>query len=92
MSDYEQKPNYGSLFAVKVKKTPNSPDYRGDIVIDLKDFKVVNNKVTVALGGWKKVGAKSNKTYLSLKASPPYEQNEHQPIQSQEVEDEEDPF
>ena len=89
-NEYENKPNFGSLHAVKVKKKPNSPDYSGDIVIDLRDFKIVDNKITVALGGWKKVGKRSGKTYLSLKAQPPYKQDENQ--SAEEVQDEEEPF
>lgn len=49
-----EKPNNGALFAVKSKTNPMQPDYRGDIIIDLKTFEVVNNTIKVSLSGWKK--------------------------------------
>jgi hypothetical protein len=68
MSDYETKPDTGSLFATQSKKTPKSPDYWGTVAINLKDLtnvKTENGLTVVKLSGWKKV-AKNGKTYLSL--------------------------
>jgi hypothetical protein len=65
MAEYVTKPNNGSLFATKVKNTPKSPDYFGDIVIDLKTVKAVDGLVTIKLSGWKKESSTGNK-YLSL--------------------------
>jgi len=68
MSDYEAKPDTGSLFATQSKKTPKSPDYWGTIAINMKDLtnvKTENGLTVVKLSGWKKV-AKTGKTYLSL--------------------------
>lgn len=62
---YVNKPNFGSLFATKVKNTAKSPDYFGDIVIDLKTVKAVDGLVTIKLSGWKKE-APSGSRYLSL--------------------------
>ena len=65
MDDYVTKPNCGSLFATKVKNTAMSPDYFGDIVIDLKTVKSENGLLAIRLSGWKKEAANGNK-YLSL--------------------------
>ena len=59
------KPNNGSLFATKVKNTKMSPDYFGDLVIDLKTVKSENGLLTIRLSGWKKESATGNR-YLSL--------------------------
>ena len=48
-----------------MKNTPKSPDYFGDIVIDLKTVKAVDGLVTIKLSGWKKESSTGNK-YLSL--------------------------
>jgi hypothetical protein len=68
MSDYETRPDTGSLFAEMSKKNPKSPDYSGTIAINLKDLtglRVENGLTYVKLSGWKKVG-KNGKTYLSI--------------------------
>ena len=64
-TQYVNKPNFGSLFATKVKNTPKSPDYFGDIVVDLKTVKAVDGLVTIKLSGWKKEAANGSR-YLSL--------------------------
>jgi hypothetical protein len=68
---FEKRPNSGALFAVKSKKNPNQPDYRGDLLIDLSAFEVVNNQITVSLSGWKKPMS-GGSTFLSLQAQKPY--------------------
>jgi len=67
---FEKRPNSGALFAVKSKQNPNQPDYRGDVLINLSDFEVVDGQITVALSGWKK--QYSQGTFLSLQAQKPY--------------------
>jgi hypothetical protein len=68
MSDFETRPDTGSLFAETSKKNPKSPDYSGTIAINLKDLtgiKTENGLTYIKLSGWKKIG-KNGKTYLSL--------------------------
>lgn len=68
MSDYQAKPDTGSLFATQSKKTPKSPDYFGTIAINLKDLtnlKTEDGLTVIKLSGWKKV-SKSGKTFLSI--------------------------
>ena len=72
---YEPRPNSGSLFAKKSKAKPTSPDYFGDLLIDLSGFQVENGKIKVSLSGWKKVSS-TGKQYLSLAASAPREQEQ----------------
>jgi uncharacterized protein (DUF736 family) len=62
---YEPKPNTGSLFANKEKKSPQSPDYQGDILVDVSTLEVVNGVAKIKLAGWKKTSAKGL-VYLSL--------------------------
>ena len=69
MSDYETRPDSGSLFAELSKKNPKSPDYSGTIAINLKDLtaiKTENGLTVVKLSGWKTVSPKTGKIYLSL--------------------------
>lgn len=65
---FEQKPDSGRLMAAQSKRSEKSPDYWGEIAINLKDM----NNVTVEnglhifkLSGWKKK-SKAGATYLSL--------------------------
>lgn len=67
---FEKRPNSGALFAVKSKQNPMQPDYRGDVVVNLSDFEIVDGQITVALSGWKK--QYSQGTFLSLQAQKPY--------------------
>jgi hypothetical protein len=73
MSDYVYKPykDGGKLNASKSKKQENSPDYWGDIAINLKDLtnvQVIDGLHVFKLSGWKKFG-KSGETFLSLSVS-----------------------
>lgn len=68
---FEQKPDSGRLMAAQSKRSEKSPDYWGEIAINLKDM----NNVTVEnglhifkLSGWKKK-SKAGATYLSLSVS-----------------------
>lgn len=86
------KPNNGALFAVKSKTNPTQPDYRGDIMIDLKTFEVVNNTIKVSLSGWKKPMSTGG-VFLSLQAQKPYVKDESQPYQRKQViQDDDIPF
>jgi hypothetical protein len=87
---FEKRPNSGALFAVKSKKNPNQPDYRGDVLINLSDFEIVDGQITVALSGWKK--QYSQGTFLSLQAQKPYVANGQQQTSNQGDSDEDIPF
>jgi hypothetical protein len=98
MSDFETRPDTGSLFAEQSKKNPKSPDYSGTIAINLKDLtaiKTENGLTIVKLSGWKKVG-KSGKTYLSLSVNRfvPQQQGTRQENQAQDfpADDQDIPF
>jgi hypothetical protein len=65
---FKPKPDTGTLRAQGSKKTANSPDYWGDIHINLKDMtaiKIEDGCHVIKLSGWKKVD-KSGKVYLSI--------------------------
>lgn len=65
---YKPYPDSGSLRATMSKRTPMSPDYWGNIAINLNDLtgiKTEDGLTIVKLSGWKKVDA-SGKTYLSV--------------------------
>jgi hypothetical protein len=67
-TEYKPYPDNGSLRANQTKKNPKTPDYWGNIAINLKDLtniKTVDGLTVVKLSGWKKVD-KSGKTYLSI--------------------------
>jgi hypothetical protein len=87
---FEKRPNSGALFAVKSKKNPNQPDYRGDVLINLSDFEIVDGQITIALSGWKK--QYSQGTFLSLQAQKPYVANGQQQTSNQGDSDEDIPF
>jgi hypothetical protein len=65
---YKPYPDNGTLRATQSKKTPKSPDYWGNIAINMKDLTNIHTEdglTVVKLSGWKKVGA-DGKTYLSI--------------------------
>ena len=67
-SDFKPLPDSGQLFATQSKKTPKSPDYFGNIALNMKDLtniKTEDGLTVVKLSGWKKVD-KQGKTYLSI--------------------------
>jgi hypothetical protein len=68
-TEYKPYPDSGSLRASSFKKGPQSPDYWGNIAINLKDLtniKTEDGLTVVKLSGWKMVD-KQGKTYLSIK-------------------------
>ena len=50
--------NSGTLFQNKVKKNPKSPDYQGDMTLDLSALGIGNGKAKLRIAGWKKTSAK----------------------------------
>jgi len=66
-SKFELRPNNGSLFATKVKKHPQAPDYWGELLIDVSTLEVENGIAKVKLGGWKVKSESSGNTFLSIK-------------------------
>ena len=44
MSDFETRPDTGSLFAEQSKKNPKSPDYSGTIAVNLKDLTAIKTE------------------------------------------------
>ncbi len=66
--EYKPYPDSGSLRATISKRTPMSPDYWGNIAINLNDstnIKTEDGLTIIKLSGWKKVDS-SGKTYLSV--------------------------
>ena len=70
MNDYVQKPNMGSMFLSKNKKSEKAPDFYGSIHID-KDLliELVKNRtselIEIKLDAWKKA-TKDGKPWLSM--------------------------
>ncbi len=65
---FKPYPDAGSLRASQSKKTPKSPDYWGNIAINLKDQTNIHTEdglTIIKISGWKKV-AKNGKTFLSF--------------------------
>jgi hypothetical protein len=68
MNEYKPYKDSGKLNASKSKKSDKSPDYWGDIAINLKDLnnvQVVDGLHVFKLSGWKKV-SKTGNTFLSV--------------------------
>lgn len=68
MSDFEHKKDSGRLMATQSKRSEKSPDYWGEIAIDIKDMtkvQVENGLHVFRLSGWKKK-SRSGTTYLSV--------------------------
>jgi hypothetical protein len=66
--EYKPYPDGGKLQATGSKLKPTSPDYWGEIAINLKDMtnvRVEDGLTIVKLSGWKKLDG-NGKTYLSL--------------------------
>jgi hypothetical protein len=67
---FEPKPNTGSLRQTKEKRMETSPDYFGDILIDVSTLELVNGVGKVRLSGWKKKSKMTGDPYLSLSVTP----------------------
>lgn len=96
---YEYKPykDSGSLRASNTKKTEKSPDYWGDIAIDLNNMtnvRVIDGLTVFRVNGWKRQD-KSGKTYLSLSVDRfvPQNRSESAPApQKEDLGDDDIPF
>lgn len=96
---YEYKPykDSGSLRASTTKKTEKSPDYWGDIAIDLNNMtnvRVIDGLTVLKVNGWKRQD-KSGKTYLSLSVDRfvPQNRSESAPApQKEDLGDDDIPF
>jgi hypothetical protein len=78
---YEPKPNTGNLQQTKEKRMETSPDYFGDILIDVSKLELVNGVGKIRLSGWKKKSERTGATYLSLSVTPFKERTTEQPRQ-----------
>jgi uncharacterized protein (DUF736 family) len=78
---FEPRPNTGTLFANKTKQKETSPDYSGELLIDVRSLVAEGGIAKVRLAGWKKP-MKSGGTFLSLSLSNPQTQ-QAQPEQRQ---------
>jgi hypothetical protein len=81
MSDYQTRPNTGSMFLSKNKKSEKAPDFYGSISID-KDLliELVKNRtselIEIKLDAWKKV-TKNGDPWLSMSVNT-YKKQEQQ--------------
>ena len=67
MSDYEHKPNRGTIWKNDFKETDNQPDYKGDCLIENPDGTTQN----LDMSAW--INETSNgKKYLSFQFQEPY--------------------
>lgn len=67
---FEPKPNTGILSPSKEKRMETSPDYYGNILIDVSKLELVNGVGKIQLSGWKKKSLTTGAPYLSLSVSP----------------------
>ena len=68
MIEFKQYPDSGKLMANTAKLGPKSPDYWGEIAINLKDMTNIHTEdglTIVKLSGWKRQD-KNGKTFLSM--------------------------
>jgi hypothetical protein len=70
-TEYKPKADSGNLHATKSKKSEKSPDYFGEIAINMNDKTNIVTKdglTIIKLSGWKRQ-SKAGKTYLSIGVS-----------------------
>ena len=97
MSDtFEHRKDSGRLMASQSKRNEKSPDYWGEIAIDVKDMTKVEkqgNLLIFKINGWKK-RSKSGVTYLSLAVDRwlPKEEAGSAPRRQEEDDDSDIPF
>lgn len=82
--------NSGSLFQNKVKKNPKSPDYQGDMTLDLSALGIGTGKAKLRIAGWKKTSQKGT-VFLSLQIQK-FEEKQKATPQEAPQEDEDIPF
>ena len=87
----EKRVDTGALFAVTTKTSPKSPDYSGEVFIDLNTAKVKDGKVLIRLAGWRRQ-TKTGAIYLSMMVDK-YEKKEVKtPVQKIQEMDDDVPF
>lgn len=96
MSEREVRPDSGILLASQSKKTEKSPDYYGEITVNLADLTKITkdgNLYTIKLSGWKR-RSKAGNTFLSLAVDRWVPKNAPAPQAKRrdDFEDEEVPF
>lgn len=95
MSDFEQRPDSGRLMSSQSKKNEKSPDYWGEIAINVKDtqnVRIEDGMYIFRLSGWKKK-SRNGSTYLSLAIDRrEREATMSRPVAKRPVQDEQDPF
>jgi uncharacterized protein (DUF736 family) len=74
MSNFQQKPGFGSLFRNK-KEKDTQPDYRGDACTPKGE--------QIEIAGWLKQD-KNGKTFMSLKVQEPREQRQQEAPQQRQ--------
>lgn len=88
MDKFDVRADSGALMATQSKKSEKSPDYWGEIAINVKDLTNVTNTnglLVFKLSGWKK-RSKSGNTYLSIAVNrreaneAPRKQQEEEPF------------
>lgn len=92
MSDFEHKKDSGRLMASQSKRSEKSPDYWGEIAIDVKDMTKVQTQgglYIFKINGWKKK-SKSGTTYLSLAVDRYIPKGEEDSKPKRRIEEEED--
>jgi hypothetical protein len=68
MSNFETRPDSGVLFKNLTKAGAKSPDYQGEIAVDLNNMtaiRVENGITIIKISGWSKEAA-SGKKYISF--------------------------
>ena len=86
---FEHRKDSGRLMASTTKKHEKSPDYWGEIAIDVKDLtkvEQVNGLFVFKINGWKKK-TKTGSTYLSIAVDRFIPKTEARPVAKQEDED-----
>jgi len=86
MSDFAPRKDSGRLMASQTKRNENSPDYWGEIAIDIKDktkVQVVDGLYVFKFSGWKKK-SKNGTTYLSIAVDRFMPKDSEAPTRSQE--------
>ena len=88
-TEFKPRKDSGSLRATTSKRSEKSPDYWGDIAVDLRDqtnLKVVDGLTVIRVNGWKKAD-RSGKTFLSLAVDRFVPQNRSAPAPAPQNDD-----
>ena len=89
MEQFEAKKDSGRLMATQSKMKELSPDYWGEIAIDIKNMTTVtmkNGLYVIKLSGWKRK-SKAGQTYLSLAVNRYVAEGKASPVQNDPDED-----